>query len=64
MSPARYLRMYRLTRARLELLDADPGATTVKNVAYSLGFWELGRFAVEYKKLFGESPSQTLAAAH
>jgi hypothetical protein len=26
----------------------------------SFGFAELGRFSVEYKKAFGESPSQTL----
>ena len=60
MSPAKYLRRYRLTRARLDLLAADPTETTVTSVAFSLGFWELGRFSVEYRRLFGESPSQTL----
>jgi AraC family ethanolamine operon transcriptional activator len=61
MSPAKYLRRYCLTRARFELLAADPGETTVTRVALSWGFWELGRFSVEFRKLFGESPSQTLA---
>jgi hypothetical protein len=27
------------------------------------GFVELGRFSVEYRKIFGESPSQTLYCA-
>ena len=61
MSPAKYLRRYRLTRARLKLLDADPVESTVTSVAYSLGFWELGRFSVDYRRLFGESPSKTLS---
>ena len=61
MSPAKYLRRYCMTRARFELLAADPKETTVTRVALSWGFWELGRFSVEFRKLFGESPSQTLA---
>jgi transcriptional regulator GlxA family with amidase domain len=32
----------------------------VRKVARGLGFWDMSRFAVEYKELFGESPSQTL----
>ncbi|MHC4957686.1 MAG: helix-turn-helix domain-containing protein [Planctomycetota bacterium] len=62
MSPAKYLKRYRMTQARLELLEADPAETTVTDVAVSWGFWELGRFAVEYRRLFGECPSATLRA--
>jgi len=34
----------------------------VKQVAYAHGFWHLGQFAHDYKRLFGESPSETLAS--
>ena len=60
MSPAKYLKRYRMTQSRLKLLAADPAELSVTGVANSWGFWELGRFAVEYRQLFGESPSQTL----
>lgn len=59
-TPNRYLRRYRLWRARTLLAAADPAATTVASIALDCGFWELGRFAGAYRALFGESPSQTL----
>ena len=55
-----YLRALRLTEARQALLCTDTPAATVTEVALSFGFRELGRFAVEYRARFGESPSDTL----
>jgi AraC family ethanolamine operon transcriptional activator len=52
--------MLRLSRARGALLSADASLTTVTAIATGFGFLELGRFSVEYREIFGESPSQTL----
>ena len=59
--PATYHKKIRMNAARRTLLQADPEVTTVTNVAIQYGFWHLGRFALDYKQLFGESPSQSLA---
>jgi len=61
MGPARYLMLKRLTAVRAELRQSDPTAATVTDTALRYGFWELGRFAREYRRTFGESPSETLA---
>lgn len=63
LPPCRHLRMLRLSVARRALLIADSELTTVTEVATNFGFVELGRFSVEYRRLFGESPSQTLSRA-
>jgi transcriptional regulator GlxA family with amidase domain len=60
VSPCRCLRMMRLSRARRALLLADCQLVTVTEIATGFGFVELGRFSVEYRRLFGESPSETL----
>lgn len=62
MSPHRYLWLRRMNLARRALLHADPTARIVTEIANNYGFAELGRFAVSYRKLFGESPSVTLRA--
>jgi len=60
LPPCRHLRMLRLSQARRALLFADCKAATVTEIATGFGFVELGRFSVEYRKQYGESPSQTL----
>jgi transcriptional regulator GlxA family with amidase domain len=60
LPPCRHLRMLRLSRARRALLSADCRLETVTGIATCFGFMELGRFSVEYRKVFGESPSHTL----
>ena len=60
MGPVRYLWLRRMHLTRRALLRADAGVATVTTIATEYGFWELGRFSIEYRALFGESPSATL----
>jgi len=63
MSPHRYLWLRRMNLARRALALADPATTTVTEIATGQGFGELGRFALAYRRLFGESPSATLRSS-
>ena len=60
MSPKHYLWLRRMHLARRALRGANAEKTTVTEVATNYGFWELGRFSVAYRSLFGVSPSTTL----
>ena len=61
-SPMRYLRDARLAEVRRALERAELGAS-ITEIATSWGFSHLGRFALDYRRRFGESPRATLAAA-
>jgi AraC-like DNA-binding protein len=63
MSPIRYLRLRRLGMARAALRHADPATATVSDIARRHGFLQLGRFAAQYRAVFGEAPSTTLQLA-
>ena len=60
VSPKQHMLRERLSAARAALSAAEPGTTTVTDVAMSYGFFELGRFAGRYRHTFGEAPSRTL----
>jgi AraC-like DNA-binding protein len=60
MGPIRYLTLRRMHQVRRALLHSDPSKATVTRIVTDHGFWELGRFSVAYRMLFGESPSKTL----
>lgn len=60
ISPARYLKLYRMSRIKCELERACVEDSTVTQIVYKWGFWDLGRFAQTYKQMFGELPSETL----
>lgn len=59
-TPTAFLRDIRLARAREELIASDRSVTTVAATAARWGFAHTGRFAVIYRRTFGESPHETL----
>jgi len=60
VSPTQYMLLRRMRLVRRALKQADPDSTRVTDIATEFGFWELGRFAVKFRQMFGESPSATL----
>jgi AraC-like DNA-binding protein len=60
MGPTKYLLLRRMHLARRALRAGDPAMIHVTDIATQFGFCEFGRFAVNYRALFGESPSTTL----
>ncbi|PZU60638.1 MAG: hypothetical protein DI547_03300 [Sphingobium sp.] len=57
--PQVYIRNRRLEGAYQRLLSADT-SETVSDIATQWGFSHLGRFSADYKRRFGELPSETL----
>jgi AraC family transcriptional regulator, ethanolamine operon transcriptional activator len=62
MPPGRWFMNIRLNGAMRELLAAAPSCS-VAEVASRWGFVHLPRFAAQYRRAFGERPSQTLGRA-
>ena len=61
VSPSGFIRARRLHAARQGLLAAATSHHTVTRIACDSGFTHLGRFSVDYRQQFGESPRETLA---
>jgi AraC family ethanolamine operon transcriptional activator len=59
-NPVRFLRALRLNGVRRDLKAARRQGASIQDVAARWGFWHLGHFVTDYKRMFGELPSDTL----
>lgn len=59
-NPMTYLRLLRLNGARRDLVGAGNKPITVQDAMTRWGFWHGSRFSAEYRKMYGELPSETL----
>lgn len=62
LNPVGYLRAVRLNGVR-RALKAAGGGDTVQEIAARWGFWHLSHFACDYRRMFGELPSETMHRA-
>lgn len=60
--PTAYLKRIRMEGVRGDIIKSL-GADSISTLAFNWGFTHLGRFSTEYKKIFGETPSDTLNKA-
>lgn len=60
MGPTEYIRRGRMQLVHHALRKGNPDAASISAVARRYGFHNLGRFAANYRALFGELPSATL----
>ena len=63
VSPTVLLRVLALHAVRRALMDNPTTRGAVTRAAADFGFWHLSRFASQYRSVFGESPSETVARA-
>ena len=59
VAPHAYIRAVSLNGVRSQLRNADSPYATVQDAA-AYGFWHMSQFAVDYRQLFGERPSETI----
>jgi AraC-like DNA-binding protein len=60
MGPSQYLRLRRMQQVHRALRGENPVTARVSEVAEQYGVRDLGRFATDYRALYGELPSATL----
>lgn len=60
VSPQVYLRTLRLNGVRRALRTPSDAFMSVQEAAAAWGFWNFSQFSQDYRKLFGERPSETL----
>ena len=60
VGPHAYIRAISLNGVRSQLKNADSPYASVQDAAAAYGFWHMSQFAVDYRQLFGERPSETI----
>jgi len=60
-TPKVILKSIRLSGVHKDLKLTVGGGTMVSDIATRWGFWHMGQFGKDYKKMFGELPSKTLS---
>lgn len=60
LSPAAFLKARRLAAVRRALQTSEGPRHAVGDLAAKYGFWHVGQFAADYRRAYGETPSQTL----
>jgi len=61
VTPTQYIKARRLDAARRDLVAGNPHADSVSKIADRNGLEHFGRFSVDYRAQFGESPRDALA---
>lgn len=60
LSPKKLINRYKLNLVRSAFKRIDSPGIIISDIANEAGFWHMGQFAKDYKKLFGELPSETI----
>ena len=60
LTPKAYVKGQLLFRVHKDLWRASSSGNSVSEIANHWGFWHMGQFAADYRKMFGELPSETL----
>jgi AraC family ethanolamine operon transcriptional activator len=60
--PKSYAKAYHLNSVYKKLLHSNTKTTRIADIASSHGFWHMSQFATDYRRHFGELPSETLKA--
>ena len=59
IGPKAFLQAWRLDGVRRKLSGRSQRIRTISDIANDYGFWHMGQFAADYRRQFGELPSET-----
>jgi AraC family ethanolamine operon transcriptional activator len=60
LTPKSYTLIHRMNNVRKQLRKSNSSKGTISEIARLHGFWHMGQFSADYKRLFGELPSVSL----